>query len=120
MSSRLDWSDTNCSTPCAALTSHLAFNMGSDSRRKVDDFHSESRGAGFGRLHLRSHLFPHSMMTILESAWSRSSFSQRSTLSKVTAYPALQRLRIFEGALPPAVRCLMRVEAESEMDSVCM
>ena len=30
---------------------------------------------------LRSHLFPTNMMTMLESAWSRSSFNQRSTFS---------------------------------------
>ena len=35
--------------------------------------------------HLRSLLFPTSMMTMLESAWSRSSLSHRSTLSNVTA-----------------------------------
>ena len=38
-----------------------------------------------GPAHLRSLLLPTSMMTMLESAWSRSSFSHRSTLSKVTA-----------------------------------
>lgn len=38
--------------------------------------------------HRRSLLFPTSMMTMLASAWSRSSFSHRSTFSNVTACPA--------------------------------
>ena len=41
---------------------------------------------GTARRCLKSLLFPTNMMTMLESAWSRSSFSHRSTFSKVTAH----------------------------------